>query len=269
MTRLKENDVNQIAVNITDYNAALVKRTGCSLNEIAAQASGKEINYLDKHNLCVAVIPMTCGQGIIKGFVESVASIISFLGVKAVITKNSDAGGVAEAVQHGADILFMADDDRFLAINIRTGKISDNGEATGKGYVAGLERMCHGLEGKNVLIFGAGPVGNSAALALIRYGAVVSVFDTNISASQRLSAAIKDLGYRVNIVTDLEDSLARHQIFVDACPAENVISSRHFTKDTMIAAPGIPFGVEGQLNTDRILHDPLQIGVATMVWDVI
>lgn len=273
MTRLKENDVNQIAATLADYNEELVRITGCSLNEIAAQASGKEIDNLNKQNPCVAVIPMTCGQGIIEGFVESVASIITYLGIKAVVTKNSDAGGVAEAVKKGADILFMADDDRFVAINIRTGKISDNGEATGKGYVTGLDRMCQGLEGKNVLLLGAGPVGNSAALALVRHGAVVSVFDTNISASQRLNGAIERLGYSINIVTDLEGSLARHQIFVDACPAKNVIESRHITKDTMIAAPGIPLGVQElggeQLLSDRLLHDPLQIGVATMLWDVL
>ncbi|EHQ88768.1 3-methylornithyl-N6-L-lysine dehydrogenase PylD [Desulfosporosinus youngiae] len=272
MTRLKEKDVNQITAALGDYNEELVRTTGCSLNEIAALASGKEIDCPDKQNPLVAVIPMTCGQGIIEGFVESVAGIIAYLGFQAVVTKNSDAGGVAEAVKKGADILFMADDDQFVAINIRTGKVSDNGEATGKGYVTGLECMCHGLEGKKVLLLGAGPVGSSAALALVRKGAVVSVFDINIAASQRLSGVIEGLGFSVNIVTDLESSLAGHQIFVDACPAEKVIDSRYITKDTMIAAPGIPLGVQAeglkQRLTDRLLHDPLQIGVATMLWEV-
>ena len=273
MTRLKENDVKQIAATIVDYNEQLKKMTGCSLREIAAQASGKEIDYPNEENLCVAVIPMTSGGGIIEGFVESVASIISYLGFKVVITKNSDAGGVAEAVKKGSEILFMADDDQFVAINIRTGKVSDNGEATGKGYVAGLKCMCQGLEDKNVLLLGAGPVGNSAALALVRSGARVTVFDTNSSASERLSSAIESVGYRVNIMFDLESSLARHHIFVDACPAENVIELRHISKDTMIAAPGIPLGVHAlgaeQLRTDQLLHDPLQIGVATMLWEVL
>lgn len=273
MTRLKENDVNPIAPNLAAYNDKLVRMTGCSLGEIAARASGKQFDHLDKQNQFVAVIPMTCGQGIIEGFTESVASIITYLGFKAVITKSSDAGGVAEAVKKGADILFMADDDRFVAINIRKGIVSDNGEATGKGYVAGLECMCQGLKGKNVLLLGAGQVGSSAALALVRQGALVTVFDINITASQELSSAIEKLGYCVQVETDLEGALARHQIFFDACPGESVIHQRHISKDTMIAAPGIPLGVQGigveKLLTDRLLHDPLQIGVATMLWDVL
>lgn len=273
MTRLKENDVEPIATTLVGYNEELLKMTGCSLREIAAQASGKEIDYLVNRNPLVAVIPMTCGEGIIEGFVESVASIISYLGSKTVITKTSDAGGVAEAVQLGAEILFMADDNRFVAINIRTGKVSDNGEATGKGYVAGLERMCQGLNGKKVLLFGAGPVGNSAALALVRYGAQVTVFDVSISASQRLKGTIEALGYNVQVETNLESALTGHQIFVDACPAENVIPLRYISQATRIAAPGIPLGVSmldrKQLLTGRLLHDPLQIGVATMLLEVL
>jgi len=273
VTRLKENDVDQIAATIADYDENLLRMTGCSLKEIARLASGKGADYLVDRSLQVAVIPMTCGQGIIGGFVESVASIITYLGVKAFITESSDAGGVAEAVQRGSDILFMADDDRFVAINIKTGKASDNGEATGKGYVAGLERMCHGLAGKKVLILGAGPVGSSAALALVRFGAEVTIFDTILTASERLSSTMEKLGCIVQVETDLENSLARHEILVDACPAENIIQLRHITKDTRIAAPGIPLGVQDlgaeQLAADRLLHDPLQIGVATMLWEVL
>jgi len=273
LTRLKEKDINQIAETLVVYNNDLVRMTGCTLKEIAAQASGKKIDYLDRQNPLVAVVPMTCGQGIIEGFSESVASIITYLGFRTVITNNSDAGGVAEAVQEGAEILFMADDHRFVAINLKTGKVSDNGDATGKGYVTGLKHMCQGLEGKHVLLLGAGPVGNSAALTLVRYGALVTVFDIDLSASQRLRGVIEELGYSVQVETDLESALARHQIFVDACPAENVIELRYISKNTKIAAPGIPLGVQGlgveQLLTDRLLHDPLQIGVATMLGEVL
>lgn len=264
--------MNPIALTLESYNDHLVNLTGCTLREIAALASGKGIDYLDQQTPLVAVIPMTCGQGIIGGFSESVASIIQYLGVKSFVTENSDAGGVAEGVQRGAEILFMADDDRFVAINIKTGKVSDNGEATGKGYVAGLERMCYGLENKKVLLLGAGPVGNSAALALARQGAEVTVFDIDVSASQRLRSALEKLGYNLEVTTDLEDALAKHQIYFDACPAENVIESRHISMNTMIAAPGIPLGVHGleavQQLQDRLIHDPLQIGVATMLGEV-
>jgi len=271
LTRLKQDDVYNIASTLKEYNEKLVQMTGCSLREIAAHAVSKRVREDYAEKLKVAVIPMTCGQGIIEGFVESVASIISYLGFNVVITKSRDAGGVAEAIQNGSEILLMADDDQFVAINVKTGKVSDNGEATGKGYVAGLVHMCSGLQDKKVLVIGAGPVGTGAALALIRYGAEVSIYDIDLSASQRLSEELIQRGYAVTIEIELDSSLARHCILVDACPRERFIMLRHISEDTFIAAPGIPLGVEetGVMQlSNRLLHDPLQIGVATMIFDV-
>ena len=272
LTRLKKDDVAKIAATLEDYNIELVSKTGWSLREIAAHAVGREVDDDYDQQLKVAVIPMTCGQGIIKGFVESVVGIVSYLGFNAFITENRDAGGVAEAVLSGAEILMMADDDRFVAINRKTGKVSDNGDATGKGYVAALERMCKGLAGKNVLLIGAGPVGIGAALALARLGAEVSVYDINMLFSQRLVGALEKQDYTVTIETDLDSALGRHHIFVDACPAEDIIMLKHISEDMLIAAPGIPLGVQAegieQLST-RMIHDTLQIGVATMIFDVL
>ncbi|HZK83265.1 MAG TPA: 3-methylornithyl-N6-L-lysine dehydrogenase PylD [Desulfosporosinus sp.] len=272
MTRLKQDDVIKIATTLEEYNAELVRMTGCSLREIATYAVGKGVSEDNVRRLKVAVIPMTCGQGVIEGFVESVASIIGYLGFNAVITKSQDAGGVAEAIQNGSDILFMADDDRFVAVNVRTGKVSDNGEATGKGYVAGLVHMCDGVEGKKVLVIGAGPVGTGAALALKRFGAEVSIYDIDLPASQKLSEVLIKQGYAAEIETDLDAALGSHCILMDACPGTDLIKLQHLSDYTIIAAPGIPLGVEaagvGQLSK-RLLHDPLQIGVATMIFDVI
>lgn len=272
MTRLKEEDVSPIAASLIDYDLDLGRRTGSSLKEIAARAVGREISVLNKLQPKIAIIPMTCGQGIIGGFVESVASIINHLGYKATVTKNSDAGGLAEAVQNGAEIVFMADDDRFVAVNLKAGKISDNGEATGKGYVAGLECMCSGLDGKKVLLIGAGPVGTGAAIALARFGAEISVFDINPESSQRLAAILEELGCHIKLETNFDEALELNHILVDACPAGEIISLRYINEDTVIAAPGIPLGVgvEGAKKlSDRLLHDPLQIGVATMLFDVL
>lgn len=215
---------------------------------------------------------MTCGQGIIGGFSESVVSIVKHLGFEAWMTDFPDAGGVAEAVQNGANVLFMADDQRFVAINLRTGVIADNGVATGKGYAAGLERMNDGLEENEVLILGAGPVGTSAAFSLARFKAKIFVYDPNLSASRTLVENLKKLGYKVTIETNLEQALKHYHLIVDACPADNVILRHHLREDTKIAAPGIPLGVESAIIeqiSPRLLHDPLQIGVAVMMFEVL
>lgn len=271
MTRLKHEDVAEISRQMSDYNSTLIQKTGCSLRELAAWAAGV---HLDRElpQPKVAIIPMTCGQGIIEGFSQSVAGIVQFLGLSPVITESRDAGGVAEAIEGGAEIIFMADDDRFVAVNVKSGKVSDNGEATGKGYAMALEQMCRGLESKKALVIGAGPVGTGAAKALARSGAAVAVYDINPQMSKILADRLNKLGYNIMVETSLTDALNRYNLYFDACPAENVILTEHLKDDTMIAAPGIPLGVEAaglELIADRLIHDPLQIGVATMMFDVL
>ncbi|MDQ7093514.1 3-methylornithyl-N6-L-lysine dehydrogenase PylD [Desulfosporosinus sp. PR] len=272
MTRLKEDDIEQISATLSDYDQELLAKTGCRLRELAAYSVGKDINRPDDEFLQTAVIPLTCGQGVIGGFAESVASIINHLGFGAWVTDLPDAGGVAEAVKNGADILFMADDQRFMAMNLHTRAVSENGAATGKGYAAGLERMNNGLKGNEVLVLGVGPVGTSAAFFLARYGAKVSIFDPDLRASRTLVKEFAKFGYSLNIVGDLNLALRHHRLIVDACPAQNVIRQDHLREDTLIAAPGIPLGLEAaglEQISSRLLHDPLQIGVAVMMFEVL
>lgn len=272
MTRLKEDDIDEISANLSNYDNELVKKTGYLLSELAEYAVCADFDKLKSQSIQVAVIPMTCGQGIIGGFGESVVSIVKHLGFKAWITDSPDAGGVAEAVQNGADVLFMADDLRFVAINLRTGVISDNGDATGKGYAAGLERMNKGLQEKEVLILGAGPVGTSAAFSLARYKAKIFIFDPDLSASRTLVEKLRKIEYTVNVETNLDQALKHHHLIIDACPADNVILRHHLREDTQIAAPGIPLGVESAMIeqiSPRLLHDPLQLGVAVMMFEVL
>ncbi|SDI40579.1 3-methylornithyl-N6-L-lysine dehydrogenase PylD [Desulfosporosinus hippei] len=273
MTRLKHEDVVEIPTTLEDYDQQLIDKTGCSLKELSKRAAGFQANIEVNHlQLKVAVIPMSCGQGIIEGFAESVTGIISYLGFKALTTKSWDAGGVAEAIQEGAEVLFMADDERFVAVNVRTGKVSDNGDATGRGYAVGLERMNDGLVGKKVLVLGAGPVGVGAAIALAHFRAEVGVYDIVSASSERLQETLIRHGYRVTIETDLNTALNRYQNIVDACPAENIILLEHITENTRIAAPGIPLGVQAdglKKVFTRLIHDPLHIGVGTMMFDVL
>jgi pyrrolysine biosynthesis protein PylD len=56
-------------------------------------------------------------------------------------------------------------------------------------------------------------------------------------------------------------------LVVDATNAAGIIHANDISPQTFIAAPGMPLGLspEAQINvSDRLLHDPLQIGVATM-----
>ncbi|SDE37297.1 3-methylornithyl-N6-L-lysine dehydrogenase PylD [Sporomusa acidovorans] len=268
MTRLKEKDIQKVVTRLAQYDAELISKTGYSLRSIATRAADRDLNTTLVAQPKIAVIPITSGQGIIGGFSETVAGILEYLGFSTFITKNYDIAGITEAVQGGAEVLFAADDNKFVAINLKTGAIADNSKATGKGYVTALDRMCNGLGEKHVLIIGAGAVGRGASGLIAKLGGLVSIYDISITASQVLVDELRRQGYPAKVETDLDYALSKHRVIVDASPAGNIIRPEYITEHTIIAAPGIPLGVPEE-HRGRILHDPLQIGVATMCFEVI
>ena len=200
----------------------------------------------------------------IEGFAESVRAILHHLGAQIVRPQGADIAGIAEAVEKGATVVLCSDDDRFVAINLPLLRVIDNTEATTKGYVTALELMAGGLSGRQVLVIGAaGQLGWKAVDLLETKGAEVAAFDLNQSKLKELTKERK-----TKVERDLGEALRRHSIFFDASPASDIIRSEHIQTQTLIAAPGIPLGCTMEacgLVKDRLIHDPLQIGVATML----
>ena len=57
-------------------------------------------------------------------------------------------------------------------------------------------------------------------------------------------------------------------LHVEATDAAGIINAVDISPQTFIAAPGVPLGLSRDAQykcSDRLIHDPLQIGVATMV----
>jgi len=269
MTRLAEKDIRDIGTTLKQYDESLIRKTGYPLKQIAIQAAGiSERNFEDALALNVAaVIPITSGQGMIEGFAESVRAILHHLGARTVRPQDADVAGIAEAVEKGATVVFCSDDDRFVAINLPQLRVVDNTEATVKGYVTALELMAGGLSGRRVLVIGgAGQLGWKAVDLLETKGAEVAAFDLNQNKLKELTK-----GRKTRVESDLEEALRRYSIFFDASPASNIIRPEHIRPETLIAAPGVPLGLTVgayALAKDRLIHDPLQIGVATMLAEV-
>jgi len=270
MTRLTGEDIRDTGTTLKQYDESLIRKTGRPLKQIAIQAAGiSEKAFEDALVLNVAaVIPITCGQGMIEGFAESVRAILHHLGVRTVRPRGADIAGIAEAVEKGATVVFCSDDDKFVAINLPLLRVVDNTEATVKGYVAALELMAGGLSNREVLVIGgAGQLGWKAVDLLETKGAEVATFDLNQSKLEELTK-----GRKTGVERDLEEALRRHSISFDASPASNIIQPEHIQPETLIAAPGIPLGCTTEaygLVKDRLIHDPLQIGVATMLAEVV
>ena len=271
MTRLTTDDIATIADDLQAYDSELLLKTGCTLSAIACRAAGVEESEIKKlsGDLLVGVVPITFGEGVISGFCESVAGIVSHVGCRAFVTNSADIAGIAEAVEKKADIIMFADDDRFVAIDLANRRVVDNADATANGYVAGLDLMARGLKGKDVLVIGCGPVGSCAANTLAKLDARVSVYDVNPSHSKDLADRLKQSkNTEIKVAKELEPSLLSHQFMVDATPAADIIGVHHITPETYISAPGIPLGLDRDAQakiSNRLLHDPLQIGVSTML----
>jgi pyrrolysine biosynthesis protein PylD len=270
VTRLATDDVKSISAELSEYDAELTAKTGYSLRGVACLAVGvQEVEIKNSlKNALIGVIPITTGEGVIAGFCDAVAGIVSHLGCKTFITQAADVAGLAEAFDKKTDIIMLADDHRFIALHTASRQMVENAVATGKGFVVGLGLMAGDLKKKNVLVIGCGPVGRSATAELVAMKARVSVYDINSTRSIDLAEAIKQSSnVTIQIIKDLDQALKSHKFIIDASPAIDIIPARYITPDTYISAPGVPIGLDQEARLkigNRWLHDPLQIGVATM-----
>jgi pyrrolysine biosynthesis protein PylD len=270
MTRLQSTDISEIGTRLDAYDQELLAKTGHTLRGLACYAVGlNEEDIVDRlPDVLIGVVPIRWGKGVIDGFSETTSDILKHLGFQSFVTANSNVSGLAEALEKRADIIFMSDDDHFVALNIECRQVVDNAAATGKGFAAGLNLMSGGLQGQSALVIGCGAVGFEAAMSLANYGAQISVYDIEPSCSRQLAHALdRKQNIKIRIESDLCQALSKHRFLVEATNSADIIRAKDLSPATYIAAPGIPPGLSreaAQISSARLLHDPLQTGVATM-----
>ena len=258
-----------------EFNQDLIKKTGSSLKELALDAAGFDplCAPLDLAACTVAVIPVTAGQGTIKGFSEALCAIATYLGFPAFITETSDVAGLVEAYQSAATIVLMADDHLYVAINLKTRRVAGNDEATAKGYTAALRRMAGGLTGKEILLIGLGPLGTYAAQALLQEDSGLIIHDlVREKETALLKSCTREEQQRIMAGLSLEQALSRTHLIFDASPGAAFISAASLPTDAIISAPGLPLGLDAtaaQKFADRLIHEPLQIGTAVMLFQAL
>jgi len=259
MTRLTDDMVKDIIGAIDETDAALMSSTGMGILEMACDAIGIPPGSLNLADMKVGVVPVTSGLGVIKKFSESVAGIVRKLGMEAFVTDGADITGIAEAISKGAEMIFMADDITFMALNTKNGRFSNNSFATAAGYAAALKGAAGGLGGKRVLVLGAGRVGSNAAEIMKGMGADVTVYDVDAKKARDLSDRIG-----VRCTDDVNGALSSHSYALNASPG--AIDGRYVREGAVFSSPGIPFPFDetGLKKIKTVIHDPLDIGVAVM-----
>lgn len=274
MTRLASSDIKPIADALFGYNQRLRATTGRGLFGIGCHAWGMEEEKLrgEMDNMVVSVVPVTAGEGEISGFSQTVAAILTFLGVEAHVTDEPDVGGLTQAFRGGSTAVFMADDHAFTAFHLKTGKTVTNDEATGRGYAAILHLMAQGGEVKDALVVGCGRVGREAASALGEFGFRVLLYDTDDAAARFLCDQLipeqTTDSPQVEVVDDLPPALARVKYIIEATPGSGTLPDDLLSNDMAVAAPGIPLGLSAagvSILGERLVHDTLEIGVAAML----
>ena len=271
MTRLKTSDISNISSRLETYNQELLSKTDRSLLGIACHACGKDEIQISRRikSFCIHVVPVTAGQGIITDFSETVAAILRFLGFTALVSDLPDTSGVALAFENKADAIMMADDHRFVGLNLKTQSVADNSEATGRVFAAALDLMAKGIENREVLVLGCGPVGEAAAQTLLSLGARVSLYDSHFPAARLLKERLSVYpgGNNIVIEADINMALLNYEYILEATPSADTISDRLIRDHMVIAAPGVPSGISKkgcQILKDRLIHDKLELGVAGM-----
>jgi len=262
MTRLTETDVTTLTRDLEAFEARLLEATGLGLRDLALRTVVDGARCVQLHGARIAAVPMETGEGVIPGFCACVVATLLHLGCDAWMTTQPDVRGIQAAVAGGAGVLFLADDHRFIALNVTKGCSVDDDAATADGYVTALEAAAGGLEGRDVLVLGLGPVGRAAVRRLAARAATPIVVEPD---TERIEAA-RDVGLEFGTVS-LADGLARCDLVFDASPAADIIDAGDLRPRAIAAVPGMPsaFTAAAQKALGaRHIHEPLAIGVAVM-----
>lgn len=261
MTRLTEEDVRGLAARLPEFDAGLRSVAGIDLRTLALRTCG--LNEADSPlaGARMAVVPVSSGLGFIPFFSQCVEVILRHIGCDVFVTAQPDVKGLQEAADRGARVLFMADDDRFVALDILSGACADDDPCTANGYATALEAAAGALSGRPVLVLGLGPVGRAASRRLAERGARVLAAEPD---GARAASAAADYGVTV---VSLHEGLDATGLVFDATPVADLIDADRITGDSVAAVPAVPSGFTAAAQTKlgaRHIHEPLAVGVAVM-----
>lgn len=271
MTRLTNKDICDISQSLSRYEKDLISATKKTLLGIATYSLGVGETEVRSRlgKIRIHIIPVTAGKGIITDFSQTVADILTFLGCEALVTEHHDAAGLAQAYEEGAEAVMLADDHRFVGINLHSRMVADNSILTGRVYAGALDLMTGGLKDTLTLVMGCGPVGAAGASALLGFGARVVLYDIRIETAKDLKNKLEQRsdGSDIRVVDNLEKGLSTCSSVLEATNSAATIADRFITGNLKIAAPGVPLGVsENGIRRlgKNLIHDKLELGVAGM-----
>jgi len=265
VTRLTSEDLRKSPQDLRAYDQRLKALTKLGLLEMALQTANmtlEEYTSKVKSLTCVTIVPITMGRGILPGFSEIVAEVGWFLGLPCKVSSAPNVAGWGEAICSASEMILCADDDTFLALNLISQRVVDNATATGKIYAVALAAAAGDVTERLIGVLGLGPVGQAAATWLHLQGTRLIVHDKNKNKQAEILLGREG----IEGAESVREVLDQTNLVLDATNAANIIKARRLREPLILSAPGVPLGIDDpNSNMVRLIHDPLQLGVAAMM----
>lgn len=264
MTRLRTEWITYMLDGMEEYNRQLRVKTGMDLSDLVMETFDipSERYASLRQKLRVAVVPITQGEGIIDSFSQSVAAIVASMGFDADVMEHTDVDGIYDAVRTDRQILFFADDTRYLAVNVTTGKWSDNNYATALGFIrvmkALMERHGKDMQRETLLQIGFGIVGKEAAGILRQMGVDFDLYDKDSAAASAFDG--KKLKGK--------EEIRQYSYILDFTNEGGWLTREDLAGSVLYASPGVPYSMDQEAAAafeERAVHDNLEIGTAIML----
>jgi len=262
MALLTPEDLKNINKQLQEADSAVRRVTGLDIKGICKDFYGTT-PCCEK----VGIVPVTSGNGIIGSFSESLHAITEYFGFDSFVTDMPDVSGYYEAVRNGAQIILMADDNTFLAHNLKNGKIANNQPCTGIIYAEIASRYLK-ADSKDVLAVGLGKVGFPGVAHLVHKGFRVYGYDADRALLEKTVSSLGIIPFDpVN-----PDNPRKFSIIFEATPCADTIPESVISENCVISTPGIPCAISKDLQKKygvELVMDPLGLGTACMLYSVL
>ena len=273
MTRLKTEWIDYMLDGMNEYNNNLKVRTGFDLSGLVMDTFGIDQNRYDRlrEKLLVAAVPVTQGEGVIGSFSDSIAAIVRSMGFRTAVTEETDVDGIYSAILMDADIIYMADDTRYLAFSRDNGSFGENNYATALGFIMVMRAMMKkaGLDisTEKLLVIGNGTVGEEAVQILLNHGIDLDVYDKDPKAIENF----KNLETGKYTLSSPEE-IKNYKYILDFTNEGEWLKDEYITDGVIYASPGVPLSLDekaAERLQNTAVYDNLEIGTAMMLGEIL
>ena len=273
MTRLKTEWIDYMLEGMNSYNESLRTKTGFDLKGLVMDTFGISQERYERlaSKLLVASVPVTQGEGIIGSFSESVCAIVKSMGFRTYVPDETDVDGIYSSILMDADVIYMADDTRYLAFSRDNGSFGENNYATALGFImvmrAMMKKAGFDISREKLLIIGYGQVGEEAVQILLNHNVDFDMYDKDWEARDNF----KSLECGARLLKSPEE-IKGYRFILDFTNEGDWLKDEMLGEDVIYASPGVPLSLTEKAQErlqNTAVYDNLEIGTAMMLGEIL